>query len=479
MRDHPADSPITRPPGPGGFLGIRNLLTFYRDPLAYLLDMSQRFGDLARSRILGAEFYYISHPDDIEAVLVQNHKDMIKDTYTRHLSRALGQGLVSSDGELWRRHRKLVSFAFTPRRIQTYGEAMVAIAGRGVDRWSDDDVIDLHAEMSRITMDVVGGVLFGANVDDDAATVGHAMEAVNEFFAGSLEHSLDLPAWVPTPRNRRFNAAVRTIDDVLYRIIAGQRNRQAEHSAENRDDLLSALLAAHRHDAGHDAGQPDEQSEQHAALDDQELRDECITLFLAGHETTALALVHALYLLSKHPEIEARFHAELTEVLGDRPATAADVKALEYTGRIIKETMRLYPPVWVVGRQVVNEIELGGHRVPRGAQILASQWVVHRDPRWYDDPEAFDPDRWLPERAGKLPRMAYFPFGAGPRICIGNHFATMEAVLLLATMGQRFHLELLPGQNLEFSPSVTLRPRRHLRMRLRARAASQRTASAA
>lgn len=465
-----------RPPGLDGFFGVRNVLAFNRDPLDFLLSSTQKFGDVAYARILGRDFYMLAHPDDIEALLVQHHKDVIKDAFTRDLGRVLGQGLVNADGPLWRRHRKLVSFAFTPRRIRTYGDAMVTIAERGVDRWRDDEVIDLHAEMSRITMDVVGGVLFGAEVDDDAAAVGQAMEVVNDFFACSLEANLRIPSWVPTPGNLRFNAAVRTIDDVLYRIIADKRATASDLSADDRDHLLRALLAAH--------DQPDRSdgdSERHAALSDQELRDECVTLFLAGHETTALALVHALYLLSKHPEVEARFHAELGAVLDGRPATAADVKALEYTGRIIKETMRLYPPVWAMGREVVNEIELGGHAIPPGAQALISQWVVHRDPRWYPDPEAFDPDRWLPERARNLPRMAYFPFGAGPRICIGNHFATMEAVLLLAAMGQRFHLELLPGQRLEFSPSVTLRPKRHLRMRLCARdaEAARRAVSAA
>ncbi|MCG8419811.1 MAG: cytochrome P450 [Proteobacteria bacterium] len=455
-------------PGPHNFLGLGNILELRRGELPFLLRMARDYGDLVHVPLPGAGFYLLNHPDDIEALLVHHAKDVVKDRFTHHLSLALGQGLVTSEGELWRRHRKLTSFAFTPRRIRESGQVMVEVAARAITSWNDGAVIDLHAEMSRITMDVVGQVLFGTDVDVEAKTVGRAMEVVNEFFAKSLNGYLRVPTWLPTLRNLRFHRAIRQIDRVLFRIIADRRPAvPAGNAADGGSggDLLAALLAAND---GEKAG---------SALTDRELRDECVTLFLAGHETTALALVHAIYLLSKHPEVQVRFLDEVDRVLGreigrehGQPLPiSVDVTKLEYTARIIREAMRLYPPVWAIGREVVNEFSIRGRRFARGAQLAVSQWVVHRDPRWFPNPEAFDPERWTEERTKNLPRMAYFPFGAGPRICIGNHFATMEAVLLLALFGQFFEFELLPGERLDFAPSITLRPQRGLAMRLHAR----------
>jgi cytochrome P450 len=292
--------------------------------------------------------------------------------------------------------------------------------------------------MSRVTMEVVADVLFGSGIPtEDYETVRDAMEVVNEFFANSPEAMLKIAPWVPTPRNVRMKRAVAQIDELIYRIIAKRR------AGDARDDFLGTLLTA--------------QDDDGARMDDKQLRDEAVTLFLAGHETTALALAHTLFLLSTHPDVERRLYAELSEVLAGRAPTAADVKALPYTERVLKESMRLFPPAWTTGRAALEDVEIGGHRVPKGAQILVSQWVVHRDPRWFPNPEGFDPDRWLPERAKDLPRFAYFPFGGGPRVCIGNHFAMMEATLLLAVVMQRWQIELMPGQRLELKPSVTLR----------------------
>ncbi|MEM9489043.1 MAG: cytochrome P450, partial [Myxococcota bacterium] len=315
------------------------------------------------------------------------------------------------------------------------------------------------------TMDVVAKTLFGADVGRASEQVGRAMEVVNHFFAKSLAEVIPVPLWLPLPGNRRFHRAIAQIDAIVYQMIAEHRSRldsrrpsDGAGTSGQHDDaaLLTALLAA-RDDAG-------------AAMSDRQLRDECVTLFLAGHETTALALVHALYWLARRPEICERFNQELDSVLGQRQPGWDDVAALDLTGRVIKEAMRLYPPVWSIGREVTEAFEVAGYRLPVGAQIVASQWVVHRDPRWFPDPETFEPDRWLPERCGQLPRYAYFPFGLGPRICIGNHFATTEAILLLAQIGQRFRVEPLSREPLVFTPSVTLRPRGDgLRVRLRAR----------
>ncbi len=433
-----------RPPGPGGVFGVRNLIALDRAMFEFAERQQRDHGDLVRVPLLGREYYFLYHPDDIEAVLVRHDKQVRKDEMTRGLSRALGQGLVTSDGDTWRRHRKLVSFAFTPKRIRTYAESMVEVGARGLTNWRDGQVLDIHDEMSRITMEVVGEVLFGADVDADTRAVGRAMEHVNEFFSNSLEMYLRLPDWVPTPRLRRFGRAVRIIDEVVYRII-DQRRRRGRGASAGERDLLGALFDAQEHTD--------------MSLSSTEVRDHCVTLFLAGHETTALALVHALYFLGCHPEVEALFHAELKSVLGGCVPSVAQARQLVYTERVIKEAMRLYPPVWGVGREVVQPFELRGYVMPRGAQLLTYQWVVHRDPRWYRDSLVFDPDRWLPERANRRPRLSYFPFGAGPRICIGNHLAMMESILLLALIGQRYRLRPMPGERMEFQPSVTLRPR--------------------
>jgi cytochrome P450 len=435
-----ASNPRTarRAPGPDGSFGARNFVRFALDQLGWLREIADRHGDTVELKIAGKPWFLVSHPEQIEEVFVKHARVMLRDEYAVVLQRALGLGLLTSDGELWKRQRRLMAQAFVPKRIQGYADAMVRVTEAGLARWRHGQVMNLHQEMSRITMEVVADVLFGTGVSpEETERVGAAMEDINEFFANSPEALLKLPAWVPTPRNRRMNRAIQEIDAVIYRIITERR------AAPPREDFLGTLLAA--------------QDDDGAKMSDQQLRDEAITLFLAGHETTALTLAHTLFLLSTHPDVERKLHAEIDEVLGDRPPTAADMKRLAYTERVLKESMRLFPPAWTTGREAGEDVEVGGYLVPKGAQILISQWVVHRDPRWFPNPEGFDPDRWTRERAEALPRYAYFPFGGGPRVCIGNHFAMTEATLLLATIVQRFRLELLPGQRLELKPSVTLR----------------------
>ncbi len=428
----------THPPGPPGTLGMRNLYRFATAQLTLLRDLADRYGDIVELKVLNKPWFLIRHPDDIESVLVKHARIMLRDEYVVVLERALGKGLLTSDGDLWKRQRKLMSQAFVPKRIKSYGDAMVSVTESALAPWRDGEVVNLHDEISRITMQVAASVLFGEGISPaDVLAVREGMHDVNEYLANSPEAITKLPSWVPTPRNVRMNRAVAKIDEVIYGIIARRR------AAPPRDDLLGTLLAA-QDDDGH-------------RMSDQQLRDEAITLFLAGHETTALLLAHAFYLLSKHPDVERRLFAEVDSVLGGRAATAEDVRSLAFTDRVLKETMRLYPPAWTTGREVGEDVEIGGYLIPKGAQILTSQWVVHRDPRWFPNPEGFDPDRWAPERAADLPKFAYFPFGGGPRVCIGNHFATMEAALVLATIVQRYRIELLAGQRLALKPAVTLR----------------------
>lgn len=446
-------SPRGEVSGPAGTVGARNLLSIVQDPLAFLERINARHGDTVPFKMVGRDWLLLNHPDDIESMFVQHQAAMGRDDYSRVLQRALGHGLLTSDGDLWKRQRKLMATAFTPKRIKGYAQAMSEVTEQGLARWAQasrgDGVVNLHEELSHLTMEVVADVLFGASVDArDVTTVRDTMEVFNDFFSHSPEAILRMPSWVPTPRNRRMSHACAQIDALVFRIIEARRRERAAAAAE-RNDLLAALVSA--------------TDETGAGMTDDQLRDETITLFLAGHETTALALTHVMYLLARHPEIEKRLVAELRDVLGGahgegRLPTDADVSRLVLCERVIKEAMRLYPPAWLTGREATRDVEIGGRIVRAGTQVVVSQWVVHRDPRWYRDPEAFDPDRWDPELVKARPRFSYFPFGGGPRVCIGNHFAMMEAILMLAVVAARFHVELLPHTQLRFAPSVTLRP---------------------
>ena len=445
-------------PGPNNRLGARNVLRFASDALGLLRQMTDRYGDMVEMKILGTRWIIVNNPRDIEEAMVKRAAIMGRDEYVEILEHALGKGLLTSDGELWRRQRKLMAQAFTPKRIREYAATMSEVTDAGIT-WTDGEVINIHDEMSRVTMEVVARVLFGTGVArDDVELVRDSMEATAAYYANSPEALAKLPTWIPTPRNLQLRRAVKRIDALLYRIISDRRSGRERPPEGERLDLLGTLLAAC--------------DDEGVGMSDQQLRDEAITLFLAGHETTALALAHTLTLISTHPEVERRLVAELNEVLGGRRPEAADYKKLTYTEQVLKEGMRLYPPAWTTGRAVLEEMELGGYRIPAGAQLIFCQWVVHRDRRFYPDPEAFNPDRWTPEATRDLPRYAYFPFGGGPRVCIGNHFAMMEAVLILAVIMQRVHLELLPGQRLELVPSVTLRAKQGLRMRVATRPAA-------
>ena len=439
--------PTVRHAGPlgsrtrGSSLGLRNVHAMLRHPLEHLQRLAEQHGDIVEMPMLSQTWLILSHPDDVEALLVTHHASLKRDDFAVYLRRILGEGLLTSDGELWKRQRRLSSTAFTPKRIRSYAAAMSAVTDRGLCRVEPGRVVRLHEVMARLTMEVVAEVLFGAGITDaDVQKVSNAMGVMNHLAANSPEAALRLPEWLPTPNHRAAALALADVDELVHRIIDERRR-----SGETRDDLLSHLLAATDEDG--------------SRMSDKQLRDETLTLFLAGHETTSLALSHALYLLGRHADVLRRVHAEVDEVLGGRLPTEADVSRLTLTERVLKEAMRLYPPAWVTGREVASPIEIGGHRIPVATQVMVSQWLVHRDPRWWPRPEAFDPDRFLPEVVKTRPRFAYFPFGGGPRVCIGSHFAMMEAILMLSLIVSRFDVELLPHEELRFSPSITLQPK--------------------
>jgi cytochrome P450 len=451
-----------KPPGPSGTLGVRNLSRFARDPLGFLTECRERYGDVVHIPAVQVSWTVLNDPEDVERLFLARSESLKKDRFIDFLKWVLGEGLLTSEGELWRRQRHLAAHAFTPRRIKTYARSMVEAAERMVAGFRDGEVIDVHREMFRVTLDVVAKTLFDGDVSGSAGEVGEAMEVISDYYAKSPELLLGVPRWVPTPRHLEFGRAVQVVDEVVGGFIAERRA-----SGEDRGDLLSALLLA--------------QGEGGEGMSDRQLRDECVTLFLAGHETTALTLAHALYLLSTHPEVARRVFEEVDRVLGGRAPSEEDVPKLRYLDAVLKETLRLYPTAPMTGREVIEPFEVKGYVVPKGEQLVVSQWVMHRDRRFFPNPEAFDPSRWEEDLRRKLPRYAYFPFGGGPRVCIGNHFATLEAALILATLCQRFRLDVEAGQSLAFSPSVTLRPKRTIKMRVvaRAPAAARRQVAAA
>lgn len=442
-------------PGPRGLPIVGNALTFGQDPLGSLTRWAREYGDIFCVRA-GIPFIYINHPDDIESVLLDKEHTYIKAT-ERFPQRAFvrmvfGQGMLFSEGDVWRRQRRLAAPAFHHRRIALYGEVMADYADRHIRRWRDGEVRNFHGDMMRVTLAIVAKTLFDADVEDDAQDVGEALDAIMETTASRIgQPLLQLPLGVPTPGNRRFLSAIRQLDAIIYRLIGERR-------AEGRDtgDLLSMLLQARDEDG--------------SGMSDQVLRDELLTLFLAGHETTALTLSWAYYLLSQYPDVLARLEAELDGVLGGRLPCVADLPQLPYTEQVIKETLRLFPPTWMISpRLAQRDVVVRGFTLPKGSVLAIAPWIVHRDERFFPNPECFDPDRWLPERSQSLPRHAYIPFSGGPRICIGNSFAMMETVLLLATISQRFRLPLLPGQQIVPQPSMTVRPKYGLLVQVDAR----------
>ena len=430
-----------RPPGPKGHWLTGNLREFRRDRLGYLTECARTYGDVVAIRLGPARIWVLNHPDLVEEVLVHKNRQFIKHFALRSARPSLGEGLLTSEGEFWRRQRRLAQPAFHRDRIASYGQVMVEYAERSLRSWADGQTRDVQADMMQLTLEIVVKTLFDADITRESAGLADAMETMMVSFTDRVNRMIPLPVWLPVPANFRFRGALRQIEGILYEIIAERRR-----SGEDRGDLLSMLL--HAQDDEGDGG----------GMTDRQLRDEVVTLFMAGHETTANTLAWVWYLLSSHPHVEARLHAELDEVLDGRPPTVDDLPRLSYTDWVVTETLRLMPTVWLLGREAVEPTEVGGYRVPKGHTLWMSQWVLHRDARLFEAPEQFLPERWADGLARKIPRYAYFPFGGGPRICIGNHFAQMEAVLLLATIARRFRPRVPPGTIVTPIATMTLRP---------------------
>ncbi len=438
-------------PGPRGPISA---LALMRAPLPCLEKMFRQYGDVVHLRMLNLHVYAIAHPDGIRHALQDNHRNYTKSADYQILARLLGNGLVTSEGALWLRQRRLMQPMFHRQKIAAFGAMMTECTGEMLERWSgraqSGEAFDVVGEMMRLTLHIVGRALLTMDLTSHADQVGRNMTIANESLS---EFNLStLMPWLPSPRNLRFKRATRELHSLVLNIIADRRR-----DARDYGDLLSMLLAVRDEETGE-------------GMNDEQLRDEVLTLILAGHETTATALSWIWYLLSQHPEIEAKLHAELDEVLGGRVPTMADLANLNYTGMVVDEAMRLYPPVWAVGRAAIDDDEIMGYRIPKGSNLALVQWFAHRHPSFWENPARFDPEGFSAERAGGRPRYAYFPFSGGPRMCIGNIFALTEAQLVLAAVAQRYRLHMVPGHRIELQPLVTLRARYGVEVTLERRA---------
>ena len=445
------------PPGPRDFLGLRTIDAMKRNPLQLMLDLHNAYGEIVHHTLLNAPVYFLTHPDHIGYILQENHRNYQRGRDYRRLRRLLGNGLVTNDGASWLKQRRLMQPAFHRRRIAGFGEVMIQETQKMLAQWeapaTSGAPLDVSSEMMRVTLNIVSRVMFGAAVQDDAARLEPLVTVAQREVRKRLYVLVDVPEWIPLPGNRRSRSARETIDAVVTRIIAARR--QSDTAQE--DDLLSMLLEAR----DPDTNEP---------MDDDQLRDEVRTIFLAGHETTANALTWTWYLLARNPDAARKLREELAHVLDGRLPTVADVPQLSYTKMVVEESMRLLPPVWSISREAIDADEIGGYRIPAGGAVIMSQYLTHRHPDFWEEPEAFIPERFAPEQTKERHRFAYFPFGGGPRLCIGNNFAMLEAQLLLATIAQQYELDLVPEHPVELEPLITLRPKHGIMMTLRPRA---------
>lgn len=407
---------------------------------------------MARLRVGPYRLLYVNHPDLVHELLVVKHASFAKGRILDQARDIFGQGLLTSEGELHRRQRRLIQPAFHRRRIEAYATAMAADAADTAARWQDGATVDIAREMMLLTLRIVARSLFSLDVEDrEAREVGRALDALVGAFELTVNPFRRLMEKLPIPSIRRARQGLETLDALVYGLI-DERRRTGGSGGE---DLLSLLLDARDEEGG--------------GMDDRQVRDEVLTLFLAGHETTANALTWSWFLLARHPEAAARFRAEVDTVLGDRLPGADDVPRLVATRQVLAESMRLYPPAWAISRRAIEPVEIGGFPLTPGTGVLASQWVAHRDPRFFPDPLSFRPERWTESFEAGLPKLAYFPFGGGPRLCIGLGFAWMEGILLLATLGRRWTMDLVPGLPVEPDPRITLRPKHGVQVILKRR----------
>ena len=465
--------PVAPIPTAKGHWLLGSLLEFRRDSLGGLKNAAANYGDIVRLRFLHIEYLFFNHPDAIKHVLQDNHRNYVKTPSYHKMKIFIGEGLLTSEGDFWRRQRRMAQPGFHREQLAGLAARMSEEAQATVARWQaaadkgpgrgpgpgpvpgEPQAIDLTAEMSRLTMRIASTTLFGMGLDEeDARAIGRAVEVAQEETERRVQELFNWPLWLPTPRNRRANQAIAALDGIVYRMIERRRrDPKGTHELPARIDLLQMLLDARDADTGE-------------GMSDRELRDEVATIFTAGHETTANALGWTFHLLAEHPAVEDELRAELSRVLGGRAPGLEDLKKLPYMHQVIEESLRLYPPAWGLERRAVGPDVVMGHPIGAGTNIVLCPWTTHRHPAFWRDPERFDPTRFSTENSAGRRRYAYYPFGGGPRLCIGREFALMELQLVLPVLLQAFRFAPVPGQRVELLPQITLRSRYPLRYTL-------------
>lgn len=432
-------------PGPKGSWLMGNLPDIQRDRLNFMVELV-RYGPVARFRAGPKSFIQVSSPEGVQHVLVSNSANYDKQASSfAPLRDLIGEGLLLSDGELWRKQRRLMQPVFHTRHVQTFADMMGEETAQVLERWgqvaASGEALNIQQEMMRLTLSIITRALFNQRIGDESGSIGADLTTLLEDSIYRFDHPFYPPRNIPTPRNRRYQQAKARVYAVIDGLVETRRSTVGEHS-----DLLDLLMLAQDEETGQ-------------GMSNEQLRYELVTLFIAGHETTALLLSWAFYLLAQHPAAYSRLQEEAEQVLGGRMPALADLPSLKYTRMVMDETMRLYPPAWLTNRRAIEADEVEGYAIPAGAELTISPYATHHDPALWSDPFQFDPERFTPERSAGRHRYAYFPFGAGPRVCIGNNFALTEAQLILAAAAQRYRLELVPGKPVEMEALITLRPK--------------------
>jgi cytochrome P450 len=457
------------PPGPRHIpivsTTIGLMAGIFGDPLSFFQGLARDYGDVCQFRMFGRPVVLLTNPDYIRGVLVDDNKNFVKSSFYDRLKLVLGTGLLTSEGEFHKRQRRLIQPAFHRKRIAAYGTAMTDSCATLAETWRDGKVVDVAQEMMRLTLTIISKTMFSRDTRG-ADDIGGAVSTLNSFVTNPLMGiAPNLALRLPLPVSRRARKAAQLLDATVFRIIE-------EHRASGRDtgDLLSMLLLAREENGETDQpGTLSPNGMANSGMNDAEVRDEVMTIFLAGHETTANALAWTWHLLSQHDAVEVQLQAELEDVLAGRIPTVDDLPRLTYARMVLDEVLRLYPPAWLIARKALNEYRVGRYAVRAGQDVMLSPYVMQHDPRYFADPFDFKPERWTDEFRASLPEFAYFPFGGGPRLCIGESFAKMEAVLLMATIAQKWKPRALPEHPVKPMPVVTLRPRYGLRMRFESR----------
>jgi cytochrome P450 len=442
-------------PGPRGNLLMGNLAAFREDAIKMLVDLQREYGDVTRQRLGPYVVYSVTHPEGVRRVLQGNYKNYSRGKFYENFKLFFGEGLLTTDGEYWLRHRRMAQPLFHRKVVEGCTDTATTAIGAMLDRWDGnaarEEPVELVGEMMHVSLSILGRVVFNMDFSGYSHVITPSVLVGLKTMMPQGNLNDFVPRWVPTPYNRRLSHAQNSLRDVMHKVIS-----EHDVGGDGSIDLITLLSSAKDEETGR-------------ALTDEELHDEVMTIFMAGHETTGNGMAWTLWVVGEHPEVRERLEAEVDEVLDGRPPTLDDLPKLTYTKMVVEESLRMYPPIWGYTRDAIGDDEIGGYHVPAGASIFLSPYVTQRHPEVWDDPETFDPERFAPGRAESYPPFAYFPFGGGPRKCIGFHLALLQMQLVTAMVAQRFRVETVPGHPVEYGRMVALRPAHGIRATLRPR----------